>query len=129
LLNGQRLGSLALDLFAVINAQQRRRWQMVDALQGNAWIHDITEALSVPAIVQYLLLRERLDGMALQQGVQHKVIWKWFSFGCYSSCFAYAAFSLGQSALYSAKEARKVRALREHKFFIWLVLQDRCWTN
>jgi hypothetical protein len=36
---------------------------------------------------------------------------------------------LGQSTLYGAKEAWKVRALREHKIFIWLVLQDRCWTN
>jgi hypothetical protein len=27
------------------------------------------------------------------------------------------------------KETWKVRAPREHKFFIWLVLQDRCWTN
>jgi hypothetical protein len=119
-------GRLAADLLAAVNVRQRRRRLVAEALQGNAWIHDITGVLSVPAIVQYLQLRERLDGTMLQQGIQDKVIWKWTSFGVYSARSSYATLTLGQSALYGAMEAWKVRAPREHKFFIWLVLQDRC---
>jgi hypothetical protein len=128
-MDDQRIGALAPDLLATVNVRQRRHRLMAEALQENAWIHDITEVLSVPAIVQYLQLRERLDDTVLQQGVQDRVIWKWTSSGVYSARFAYAALTLGQSALYGAKEAWKVRAPREHKFFIWLVLQDHWWTN
>jgi hypothetical protein len=28
-----------------------------------------------------------------------------------------------------AKQLWKARALLEHKFFLWLAIQDRCWTN
>jgi hypothetical protein len=119
-------GRLAADLLAAVNVRQRRCRLVAEALQGNAWIHDITGVLSVPAIVQYLQLRERLDGTMLQQGIQDKVIWKWTSFGVYSAHSSYAMLTLGQSVLYGAMEAWKVRAPREHKFFIWLVLQDRC---
>jgi hypothetical protein len=75
-MDDHHIGVLAPDLLAAVNVHQRRRRLMADALQGNAWIHDIIGVLSVPAIVQYLQLRERLDGMVLQQGIQDKVIWK-----------------------------------------------------
>jgi hypothetical protein len=117
-MDDQRIGALAPDQLAAVNVGQRRRWLVAEALQGNAWIHDITRVLSVPAIVQYLQLCERLDGTVLQQGVQDKVIWKWTSFEVYSTRSAYAALTLRQSAFYGDKEAWKVHAPREHKFFI-----------
>jgi hypothetical protein len=58
----------------------------------------------------------------------------------YSSSSAYATFFHGQIVLGSIKEVwRTVRggtkevwrtkAPREHKFFLWLAIQDRCWTH
>lgn len=41
--------------------------------------------------------------MVLQQGVEDKVIWKWSSSGLYSARSAYAALTMGQTALYGAK--------------------------
>jgi hypothetical protein len=36
---------------------------------------------------------------------------------------------MGKTTLLGAKETWKVRVPREHKFFIWLVLQDCYWTS
>jgi hypothetical protein len=35
----------------------------------------------------------------------------------------------GQTALGTAKEVWQIKASREHKFFLWLAIQDRCWTS
>jgi hypothetical protein len=40
-----------------------------EALHNNTWIRDITGALTIPAIVQYLQLRERIGHVTLQQDV------------------------------------------------------------
>ena len=41
---------------------------------------------------------------------------------------AYLAFFIGQHSIQGAKLLMKTKALGHYKFFIWLVLHDRCWT-
>ena len=41
---------------------------------------------------------------------------------------AYSAFFFGQYPVEGAKVLRKTRAPAMCKFFIWLILHDRCWT-
>jgi hypothetical protein len=36
---------------------------------------------------------------------------------------------LGSSELLGVRQLWKIKAPSEHKFFAWLVLQDRCWTS
>jgi hypothetical protein len=79
-------------------------------------------------IVQYLHPRERIDQVVLQLDVNVSVAWRWSSSGVYSVSSEYAALLHGQTSLFQVKEVWKVKAPMEHKFFLWLVLQDRCWT-
>ena len=47
----------------------------------------------------------------------------------FSTSSAYLAFFIGQHPIEGAKLLRKARAPAKCKFFIWLVLHDRCWTT
>jgi hypothetical protein len=49
--------------------------------------------------------------------------------GSYSSRSAYAATFIGQSGLPGVAHLWKAKAPSEHKFFMWLAIHDRCWTN
>jgi hypothetical protein len=40
----------------------------------------------------------------------------------YSASTAYAAFFHSQTVLCGAKEVWRIKALREHKFFLWLAI-------
>jgi hypothetical protein len=115
----------APNLLAAVGNRQKGQRLVAEALRDNAWIRDITGALSVLVIIQYLHLRERGDAIVLQLGVDDRVIWKCSSSGRYSARSAYAALTMGQTDLFGAKEAWKVRAPHEHKFFYLVSLAGR----
>jgi hypothetical protein len=98
-------------------------------LPTNEWIRDIQGTLTVPALVQYVRLRERLQSVVLDPYTSDHMVWKWSPSGSYSASSAYAAMFHGQTQLLGAKEIWKVKAPAEVKFFIWLAIQDRCWTS
>jgi hypothetical protein len=89
----------APNLLAAVGNRQKGQRLVAEALRDNAWI------------------RERGDAIVLQLGVDDRVIWKCSSSGRYSARSAYAALTMGQTDLFGAKEAWKVRAPHEHKFF------------
>jgi hypothetical protein len=57
------------------------------------------------------------------------MVWKWTSFSTYSASSAYEALFRGQTVMLGAKEVWRMKAPREHKFFLSLVIQDTCWTS
>jgi hypothetical protein len=81
------------------------------ALGDNAWIQDITSALTVLAIIQYVQLWERVKRAILQPGTGDRTKW---NMDVYSAGSAYAAKFHGQMALLGAKETRKLKALILH---------------
>jgi hypothetical protein len=128
LLDGQGLQELASDLLAVVPARRRPRRTVQSALVDNAWLSDVQGPLTVPVIMQYVQVRELVDSFQLMEG-DDMVAWRWCASGQFSSSSAYDVMFLGQSTMQGAKQLWKARALLEHKFFLWLAIQDRCWTN
>jgi len=57
-----------------------------------------------------------------------RLCWKWTADKTFSTASAYQAFFIGQHPVEGARLLRKARAPPKCKFFIWLVLHDRCWT-
>jgi hypothetical protein len=53
---------------------------------------------------------------------------EWTADKSFSASSAYQAFFVERHAVPGAKLLRKTRAPPKCKFFIWLVLHDRCWT-
>jgi hypothetical protein len=59
-LDGQAIGDLALALIELVSLRTRKTRTVAQALSDNQWVRDITDDLSVTAMVQYLHLWDRL---------------------------------------------------------------------
>jgi hypothetical protein len=117
------------ELVAAVPLRLRKRRSVASALHGNAWARDVQGALTIPVLVQFLQLHQRLATVVLQAGVQDSFSWRWCSSGCFSTPSAYRALFTGQSAVLGAKELWKSRAPNKCRFFVWLLLHGRCWTS
>jgi hypothetical protein len=82
-----------------VSKRARARRTVSSALQNHAWIWDISGALTVPVLTQYLELRERLQDQALDPNTPDAFVWRWEPSGVFSIHSAYAAMSLGAGAV------------------------------
>jgi hypothetical protein len=73
----------------------------------------------VQVLLEYLQIWDRTREVQLLENQPNKI---------FSTASAYSAFFIGQHPIEGAKLLRKTRALAKCKFFIWLVLHERCWT-
>ena len=100
----------------------------MQALQGDRWIQDITCALTVQVFLEYLQVWDITRGTHLSHGRADAICWKWTSDRIFSISSAYKTFFIGQQSVVGSKLLYKSQAPPKYKFFIWLVLHDRCWT-
>jgi len=98
------------------------------SVNGDAWVRDITGALTVQVILDYFLIWDRTRDLQLDENLMDRICWKWTSDRVFSTASAYRSFFIGQHPVEGAKLLRKTRAPGKCKFFIWLVIHDRCWT-
>jgi hypothetical protein len=127
-INGQGVGELVPDMLAVMPTRRRSSRTVCLALCNDTWLRDIAGPLTLPVLTQYVHLRELVGAVQLTE-LDDKVLWKWCPSGSYSSRSAYAAMFIGQSGLPGVAHLWKAKAPSEHKFFMWLTIQDPCWTN
>ena len=127
-LQGKSLIDLAPCLVDVVCGRIKKKRTVAQALQNKQWISDITGALTVQVLLEYLQVWDRLQGVRLQENQPDKICWKWTSDKMFSTSSAYLAFFIGQHPIEGARILRKTRAPVKCKFFIWLVLHERCWT-
>ena len=127
-LDGKSIEELAPCLFQAVRSRTIKRRTVAQGLPNNAWARDITGALTVQVILDYLLIWDATRSITLQHGVKDTFLWKWTSDHCFSTTSAYRAFFIGQHAIPGAKILHKARAPGKCKFFVWLALHDRCWT-
>jgi hypothetical protein len=128
-LQGQAIGDLFPQLAAAVQPRHRRSRRLSAALSGDAWVHDITGALTVPVLSQYLHLRALIAGVQLDAARPDRLIWAWSASAAYSSASAYNVLFTGQTVLQGAKELWKTRAPNSCRLFFWLALLGRCWTS
>jgi hypothetical protein len=127
-LDGKRISEFAPDLVEVVPARRRRQLTVAQALQGMSWTRQISGALTVQVLVQYVQVYRQLQTVQLILDGEDRLEWRWSPDGSYSSRSAYAALMLGQSAVLGTKELWKTRAPNNCHFFVWLALHGRCWT-
>jgi hypothetical protein len=107
---------MAPDLVAAVPSRRHARRSVASALAGNAWVQDITGPRTVPVMVQYVQVRERLNQEELRHGVQGALRWRWTTSGKYSASFAYSAMFIGQTHVLGTKELWKVKAPNKCRF-------------
>ena len=127
-LQGKGIQDLVPCLFSSIGPRIRKGRTVAQGLANDAWVQDISGALTVQVILDFLMIWEATRNVHLQSDTPDKFIWKWTADHCFSTASAYWAFFIGQREIYGARCLRKTRAPGKCKFFIWLVLHDRCWT-
>lgn len=119
--------AIAPSIFEHVPVRIRKRRTVAEALLNKAWIRDISGALGVQAIREYLKLWSLLQNAGCNPSEQDVICWKWDSSGQYSSKSAYRALFLGRVPFQSAPIWKSLAPPR-CRFFLWLVALDRCWT-
>ncbi|GJM90353.1 hypothetical protein PR202_ga06625 [Eleusine coracana subsp. coracana] len=89
---------------------------------------DITGPLSVLAIVQYILLWERLQDVSTTRGVADQICWRWTFSQMYSAKSAYNMFFCGSTRLPGADLLWKTWTPPRVKLFMYTVMHQRTWT-
>ncbi|KAF8669944.1 hypothetical protein HU200_051126 [Digitaria exilis] len=127
-IHGEAIADLAPCLLQAVGPRIRKTRTVHEALQDKRWVRDITGGLTVQVILDYLFIWEKVYRWSLVQDVEDRPIWKWTADNKFTTASAYQAFFLGQHAIPGAKLLAGTKAPGKCKFFLWLVLHDRCWT-
>ncbi|CAN6371894.1 unnamed protein product [Urochloa humidicola] len=127
-LNGKSIADLAPCLLQAVGPRVQKCRTVQEALINRRWVRDITGALTVQVLLEYLDIREIVRGMVLDPNVDDRVCWIWTTDSQFTTASAYKAFFIGQPAIPCAKILHKTRAPGKYKFFMWLGLHKRCWT-
>lgn len=127
-LHGRSISDMVPTLVAAVSKRHISRRIVADALHNQRWIRDISGALSVHAIIEYLQVWDLLEGMELQEGMPDVHTWVHSASGQYSSKSAYKVFFQGSIGFEPWKRLWKSWAPLWCKFFLWLAIKNRCWT-
>jgi hypothetical protein len=73
-------------------------------------------------LMQYLHMRQRLEGVFLQEDRLGKLLWKWCESGIFSTSLTYKAIFIGHCSIIGAKELWKTKASGKCHFFTWPLL-------
>jgi len=123
-LDGNTMAEVAPNLFRTVSKRTAKR----RTVQNRRWVRDINGALTVQVWVEYLQVWDWVEGTVLQQDVPDQFKWKLTPSGSYSSKSAYSAFFVGTIKFSLWRRIWKSWAPLRCKFFIWLVVHNRCWT-
>jgi hypothetical protein len=126
---GRSILDIAADLAAAVPSRRKNKLTVAAALQNDVWHRDITGALSIPILIQFLQVKQELLGIALDPLTQDRLVWRWNPSATYLSKSAYDAMFIGQSATLGAKELCSTRAPNKCRFYVWTVLHHQVWTS
>ncbi|KAJ1269194.1 hypothetical protein BS78_07G191800 [Paspalum vaginatum] len=128
-IDGKSVEDLAPALLPLVSRRVRSTQTVAIGLTGGRWVRELTGALSVQAIAQYLQLWERLQGVLLLHSVQDRLIWRWTSNGEFSVHSAYMAMHTGSLSFPRLSGIWSTWAPLRVKIFLWLAWRMRHWTG
>jgi len=126
-LQGASLQELAPCLCKAVSSRVRAQRTVAQALSNRQWIKDISRALTVQVLFEYLQTWDRMQLIHLNANPD-RVCWKWTADQRFTTASAYQSFFVGQHPIKGARFLCKTSAPPKCKFFIWLAFHDRCWT-
>lgn len=115
----------------IFEASKRKNWKVREALCENAWIGKInmSTVFTMEHLRQFLELWSSLREVQLTEGLDDAILWKHTTSGNYSASSAYKVQFLATTRSPMYKVIWKAWAPPRAKFFAWLAIQDRIWTN
>jgi hypothetical protein len=76
----------------------------------NQWARDVTGAVTVQVVWDYLKVWELLRSVELQALQSDRFVWKWLADGAYSASSTYRAFFVESTELLGAGELWRTKA-------------------
>lgn len=122
---GRSVLDLVRCLCNAVGSPIKKQRTVAQASQDDRWIRDISGALTVKVILDYLHIWDLTREIQLVDDHNDWIFWIWTPD---TTSSAYRSFFIGQHSFEVAKVLQKMRAPVKCKFFVWLVLHDRCWT-
>jgi hypothetical protein len=120
-LQGKSVADLAPNLVLAVPKRVIQRRTVSQALSNRGWVADIKGALTVQVLIEFLKVWELVEGIVLHPDVPDHFSWKFSSSGQYSST--------GSIKFPAWRRIWKTWAPANCKFFIWLAINNRCWTS
>ncbi|GJN35088.1 hypothetical protein PR202_gb23821 [Eleusine coracana subsp. coracana] len=127
-LHGKSINKLAPRLFAAVSVRRRKDRTVLEALTNMNWVLDITGALTVGVLIEYLQLWDLLEDRPLQPDVEDVHYWRLSLDGRYSAMATYESLFQGATQFGPWERIWKSCAPPKCRFFLWLVAHKRCWT-
>ncbi|KAF8695940.1 hypothetical protein HU200_036816 [Digitaria exilis] len=115
-------------LYQAVQPRAAKVTTVDQALHDRAWVKQITGAITVQVLLDFLLIWDKVRRIVLQADIDDTPLWKWTANQQFTTASAYRAFFLGQHEILGARILQKTRAPPKCKFFVWLALHDKCWT-
>lgn len=107
-LDGLSIEDLAPHLAAAVSTRTKKKRTVAQALHHRAWLKDVTGALMIPVLIDYVQIRLRTDQVLLQPDVDDTFAWRWTGSRNFTVVSANQALFFGQTAVLGAKELWKI---------------------
>lgn len=127
-IHGCCVQQIASVVFASMPRARAESRTVAAGMLDQALVTDITGALIIQVLLQYLDLWEHLCAIHVLSGVPDSVIRRWSSDHKYSAASAYGAMFIGSTSPFSTNLIWETHAPPKVRFFFWLALHRRCWT-
>jgi hypothetical protein len=98
-LQGRCIQEIAPCLFNAVGPRIAKCRTVVQGLANNTWVRDISGALTVQVILDFLLVWDATRAVLLRPDTPDRFLWKWASDQCFSTASAYRAFFIGQTEI------------------------------
>lgn len=128
-IEGQSVEDFAPDIYQIISPIIRARRMVAEALTNGAWIKDISKQISMRDFMQILNLWQAISEVQLCPSARDSWTWRWEASGIYSAKPTYKAFFSAVPNWGLAKAIWRSWVPLRCKFFMWLVVRKRIWTD
>lgn len=110
------ISSFAPSLFRAVG-RRCRGCTVKDALFQRQWVRDISGALTIQVLCDYVNLLEKLENIQLRPLEADRFIWRWTDNGQYSASSAYRSLFVRMSLLVGAKQVWRAIVPPNVEFF------------
>jgi hypothetical protein len=126
-LMGQAIKDIAPSLLHFISRRDIANTTVAAGLQARAWVRQISQGVTVPAMREYLNVWDLVSQVQLGDS-EDRLVWRWSPDGVYSSKSAYRALLMTSHPIPGCSRIWSTWGPLRVKIFLWLAVRRRHWT-
>jgi len=105
----------------------RKRLMVRDEVDNQTWTRGLWRMSNATEIAEFIVFWEAVQDIHFSD-TPDKIVWKWTANGKYTSASAYAIQFAGRMCPFNATAIWKAKTEGKHRFFTWLLVQERLHT-